>query len=402
MFIARQPIFNSSMDVYGYELLYRDSETSTAFGNTSAEKATATVLGGLFEIGLEKISDGRRAFINFDYDFLLSDSMELMEPEDIIIEVLECVEVDDKIVTRLTNLKEKGYRIALDDFVEDYEDFPLIPLSDIIKYDLMLTPLDTIELEVKRALMEGKTLLAEKIETKEEYEKAKAMGFHLFQGYFFEKPSIIGRSNNKKSTKLNYIKLINELGKPEASYNELAKIIKTDVNLSYRLLSVIEQNNSKDDPIDTIRKSLVYMGFRKIERWINILMLQDLATDKPLELTRLSLVRSEFGELLARNSKFKSRKNEVYGMLLFSTLDAILDEPMEEALDQIKLSEDIRQALIHREGDLYPLLDLVYSYEKGDWDRVNLLSSQLKIDKNQVSSYYLQALEYSNETLNMI
>ncbi len=401
MFIARQAIFNSSMEVYGYELLYRDSETAQAFGDASAEKATATVLGGLFEIGLKTISDGRRAFINFDYDFLLSDSMELMDPEDLMIEVLENTKVDDEIINRLVDLKEKGYQIALDDFIEDYESFPLVPLSNIIKYDLMATPLDTIELEVRRALMQGKILLAEKVETKEEYEKAKEMGFQLFQGYFFEKPSIIGKSNNKKSTKLNYIKLLNELRKPEPSYDELTEIIKTDVNLSYRLLRVIKQNESDDDVIYTIKRSLVYMGFRKIERWINILMLQDLATDKPLELTRLSLIRSKFGELLASNSKYRSRIHEIYGMLLFSTLDAILDQPMEEALDQINLTEDMRQALVHGQGDLYPLLDLTYSYEKGAWDKVKLLSSQLEIEEDQVGNYYLEALKYCNETMDM-
>ncbi len=402
MFIARQPIFNSSMEVYGYELLYRDSETSLAFSNASAEKATATVLGGLFEIGINTISDGRRAFINFDYDFLLSDSMELIDSEDLMIEVLESTKVDDEIINRLVELKEKGYQIALDDFVEDYNSFPLVPLSNIIKYDLMATPLDTIELEVRKALMQGKILLAEKVETKEEYEKAKKMGFHLFQGYFFEKPSIIVKSNNKKSTKLTYIKLINELRKPEPSYDELAQIIKTDVNLSYRLLRVIRQNKSDDDPIYTIKRSLVYMGFRKIERWLNILMLQDLATDKPLELTRLSLIRSKFGELLAKQGRYKSRVNEVYGMLLFSTLDAILDQPMEEALNEINITEDMRQALISGKGELLPMLDLVYYYEKGDWEKVKALSSQIEFEEDQIGIYYLEALKYCNETMDLL
>lgn len=310
--------------------------------------------------------------------------------------------VDNEIINRLVELKEKGYQIALDDFVEDYNSFPLVPLSNIIKYDLMATPLDTIELEVRKALMQGKILLAEKVETKEEYEKAKKMGFHLFQGYFFEKPSIIVKSNNKKSTKLTYIKLINELRKPEPSYDELAQIIKTDVNLSYRLLRVIRQNKSDDDPIYTIKRSLVYMGFRKIERWLNILMLQDLATDKPLELTRLSLIRSKFGELLAKQGRYKSRVNEVYGMLLFSTLDAILDQPMEEALNEINITEDMRQALISGKGELLPMLDLVYYYEKGDWEKVKALSSQIEFEEDQIGIYYLEALKYCNETMDLL
>lgn len=236
MFIARQPIFDKSMNVYGYELLYRDSITAKAFNDSSAQIATATVLGGLFELGINDISNNKKSFVNFDYDFLFSDSIELIEPENLVIEVLESTFIDDKLMCRLKELKEKGYRIALDDFNEEYDRFPLIPHSDIIKYDLLKTPLDSIKREVERALIDGKILVAEKVETEEEYQKADKMGFHLFQGYFFEKPNIIGKTNKIKSPKLSYLELLNELKKPEPSYIKLTEIIKTDVNLSYRML----------------------------------------------------------------------------------------------------------------------------------------------------------------------
>lgn len=393
MFIARQPIFNRFMKVYGYELLYRDSETACAFGNASAAKATATVLGGLFELGIHQISDDKKAFVNFDHDFLMSDTLELIEEDQMVVEVMEDVSIDPALIERLKYLKKRGYQIALDDFAEDYAAFPLVPLSDIIKYDLRLTPLDCIHLEVKKALKEGKTLLAEKVETREEFEMAKAMGFSLFQGYFFEKPAIIGRSNTKKSVKMNYIKIINELGRPEPSFTELAKVIQTDVNLSYRLLRVIRQNDKKDDLIFSIKKYLVFMGFRRIERWINILMLQDLGTDKPLELTRLSLIRSHFAGLIAQHSAFKSRFNEVHGMLLFSTLDALLDQTMEEALEGITLTDDMKEALTTGQGALAPLLDLVLNYEKGQWEEVNCLCEKVGIDEDRLSRDYLDALK---------
>lgn len=400
MFIARQPIFNRSMKVYGYELLYRDSETACVFENATAKKATATVLGGLFELGIHRISDDKKSFINFDYDFLMSDTIELIEADKLVVEVLEDVQVDEALLARLEVLKKKGYWIALDDFVEDYDAFPLVPLSDIIKYDLKITPLHTIRKEVCRALREGKILLAEKVETKEEYENAKKIGFTLFQGFFFEKPVIIGKSDNKKLIKMNYIKLINELSKPEPSFTELAKVMQTDVNLSYRLLRVIRQNDQDDDDdlIFSIKRYLIFMGFRRIERWINILMLQELATDKPLELTRLSLVRSHFAGLLAERSSLRSRYNEIHGMLLFSTLDAILDQPMEEALDQITLTEDMKDALLFRKGALSPVLELVYSYEKGEWAKVRDLCAVIDIDEESISEDYLAALK-SCETI---
>lgn len=393
MFIARQPIFDNSMKIYGYELLYRENEKSTTFGNVSSKKATANVLGNLFEIGIDNITDGQKAFINFDYEFLLSDVIELINPDKLIIEVLEDIKVDDRLMKRLIELQEKGYQIALDDFVENYDNYPIVHITNIIKYDIIATPLNTIAVEVKTAIREGKTVLAEKIETEEEYKRAKEMGFDLFQGYFFKKPSIIGQSNNKKSIKLNYVNILSELAKPEPSYDTISEIIETDVNLAYRLLRVIRNNRSEGN-FYSIRKSLVYMGFREIERWINILMLQDLATNKPMELTRLSLIRSRFGASLAKNSKLQARYNEIYAMLLFSTLDALLDLPMREALDGILLSQDIREALTYNSGDLNPMLDLVFAYEKGNWNKVKILTDELGIGEEEVYKEYLDALKY--------
>jgi len=189
MFIARQPIFDRNMNVFGYELLYRASQDSTCYKGTSAASSTATVLIGLMELGLENIVEDRKAFVNFDYDFLLSDAIELIHPEKMIIEVLETTTLDDRIAVRLEELKKRGYRIALDDFEEDIRSVTLLDSIEIIKYDIMITPLNTIASDVKYAIGKKKKLLAEKIETQEEYDLAKKMGFHLFQGYFFSKPN---------------------------------------------------------------------------------------------------------------------------------------------------------------------------------------------------------------------
>lgn len=393
LFIARQPIFNNLRQVYGYELLFRDSKAATSFKDASSEMSTANVLSNLFEIGIDTITDGKRAFINFDYNFLLSDYIELIGPNKLVIEVLEDVKVDNILVERLLKLKEKGYLIALDDFVEDYKDYPLIPIADIIKYDIISTPLDTILVEINTALRHGKTILAEKIETEAEYKQAKDIGFNLFQGYFFKKPSIVAKSNNKKSIKSNYISIISELNNPEPSYDKISKIIESDVNLSYRLLRVLNNDNSVD-MFYSIKRSLVYMGFKQMERWINILMFQDLSTDKPMELTRSSLIRSSFGASLARQSKLKSRHNEVSTMLLFSTLDALLDLPMDKALDGILLTNDIKEALIEESGELRPMVDLVIAYEKGNWEKVKSLSNDLSIDEENIYNEYLAALKY--------
>ena len=398
MYIARQPIFNKELKVYGYELLFRADQDAKVFTGTSATSATATVLDGLYEIGIEKIVDGKKAFVNFDYDLIVSDAIELFDPKNLIIEVLEDIVVDDILSDRLKQLKDKGYRIALDDFVEGYDEYPLVPIANIIKYDIMATPLETLGLEVKKALRENKVILAEKVETKDEFIKAKKMGFHLFQGYFFSKPSIIGKSSKKESTKAQYMRLITELKKEEPSYQQLTEIMKTDVKLSYRLLKIIS-NKSDEDPVFSIKKALVKMGFKEIERWINILMMRDLSEEKPEELTRVSLIRSSFGEFISENSIYKNKKIEISMICLLSVIDAVLDLTMEEALEGIILTDEIKQGLTCNTGGLNDVLILIKAYEDGEWEKVAIYNEKLEIDPMLLSRGYLEAIAWTHQIL---
>lgn len=398
MFIARQPIFNKLLNVYGYELLYRANIDSKAFGEADSIKATATVLGGLFEIGLEKIANNGRAFVNFDYDFILSDTIELIDPTSLVIEVLEDVEVDDELLDRLKYLKRKGYRIALDDFIEDYDLFPIVPIADIIKYDLRATPLDYIKTEVEHALSQNKILLAEKVETEEEFIKAEKMGFVLFQGYFFSKPKIVGRINDKKIMISQYVMVIDELKKKNPSYNKLVEIFNTDPNLAYRLVKLSSQRIHKN-LIYSIKNALIQMGFRELERWINIIMLQDLSTNKPEELIKISLVRSKFGELIANDGIYRARELEISMMCLFSNIDALTDQSMEDAILGISLTEDIKEALIYRKGVLNPICDLIDCYEKGNWEEVDRISQQIEVDSSILYQMYIDSLEWADDVL---
>lgn len=382
------------MGVYGYELLYRDSETGKSLEELSLKEAKSQDIDNLFEVGIDNLTDGTRAFVNFDKEFLLSKKIEDIQADKLVIEVLEDVKIDDTLMERLSELKDRGYRIAVDDFIEDYDNYPLI--SDIVKFDIMATPLVSIQEEIRGAIRQGKTILAERIETKEEFQLAREMGFHLFQGYFFTNPSQVNQANNKKSIKMNYIRILSELREEEPSYDEISSIIESDVNLAYRLLRIIK-NAKSDNQFHSIKKSLLFMGFKEIERWIQILLIQDLSTDKPIEIMSTSLIRSKFGARLGLSSNLKKRYNEIATMLLFSTLDALLDLPMKNALEGILLSEEIKEALIEEKGDLRPILDLVKAYEKGQWDLVDKLSKDLEINTNEVEGFYLEALNYSKE-----
>lgn len=401
MFIARQPIFNKSMKIYGYELLFRANSTANAFSGADSNLATAVVFGGLFEQGIDTVVGKAKAFVNFDYEFLMSDAIELINPDTLVIEVLETVEVDNILVERIRYLRRQGYKIALDDFEESLLEYPIVPLADIIKYDIIVTPLETIRKDVKEAIGQNKILLAEKIETEDEFRQAREMGFHLFQGYFFSRPNIVvGGPNARKTPRMIYASLLAELRKEEPSYDRLTRMIQSDVNLSYRLMRLISRKK-EESQYRTLRNALVRMGIVKMERWVNVLMLEEVARGKPDELLRLSLVRSKFSEYIAEHSRFRSRQDEVSMMCLFSLLDVIMEIPMAEVLEGMFISEDIKDALIYGKGVFKPICYLVSAYEKGDWTVVDTYADEIEMDTDKLYQGYLASIQWAAQIVEM-
>lgn len=401
MFIARQPIFNDQLEVYGYELLFRLNSQSTQFGGVSSQGATAMVITGLFESGLENLIEDKLAFINFDEIFIHSEAVELIKPDRMIVEMLENIEVSQQLIERLTDIKTMGYAIALDDFAQTYQSYPLTPLADIIKYDILVTPLDSIAADVPKGLAQGKTLLAEKVETQDEFNQAKALGFTLFQGYFFSKPYIAGRSFRSTPSQIQYLLLMTEINAEEPSFERLAELIEQDVTLTYRLLR-LASFRAGSESINSIKFALSYIGLREFERWLSILMVHDLGKDKPAELIKISLIRTRFAESLAKRAKLKERDHDAALMGLFSILDALMDQPMADVLAGITLPQAILDALIAGQGVLYPIYELLLAYEKGDWILVESTAEALKIDEFTIYHDYREAIKWANDVIGNI
>ena len=399
MYIARQPIFDTEMNVYGYELLYRDDRGSTSFGSADSDRSTATVLGGLFETGIDQIVGDKKAFVNFDQNFLNSESIRLIDPVTLIIEVLEDTVFDDAVISRISELRSLGYKIALDDFEYSEDTCHAENHADMIKFDPILTPLDEIKNQVSRALSQKKILVAEKIEDQDTYLKARKMGFQLFQGYFFSRPKIVAGLKSKKSGKAIYQHLLSELHSEEPSFHRLASIIEKDVDMAYRVVKIGGNNKARDN---SIRSILTRMGLSELERWVSVLMILDLSADKPRELIRLSLLRSRFGELIAQHSNLKSRRHEVSLMCLFSVLDAMLDMPMNEAVENLSVSEDIKDVLIRGEGPFAPVHDIIRFYETGEGTPVCISSEKLDIDQGELFRWYIQSIEWSDRMMKII
>jgi len=399
MFIARQPIFDKNLSVFGYELLFRMNEKSRGFDGINAQSATAAVIIGLYELGLENIVEDKMAFINFDEVFIHSDALELIKPNRMIVEMLENIAIDSQLLQRLDHIKEKGYQIALDDFNEKFDDYPLMPYANIIKYDLMLTPLESIAEEIPKVVKQGKILLAEKVETQEVYQQASAMGFQLFQGCFFSKPSIAGRSCNKSPTKIQYFQLISELKKEDPSFVRLAEMIELDAVLSYRILRMASVRSHKKT-VKSIQSVLAFMGLNQIERWLSTLMLQDLSQDKPLELMKLSMIRSYFAELIAKELEMNESDCQNASLMgLFSALDGILDQPIEEALADIIIPTAISDALVFHKGPLALIYELILAYEKGDWDFTNKIITEMGVECEKIAKDYQKSILWMHEMM---
>jgi c-di-GMP-related signal transduction protein len=397
VFVARQPIFDKNLNVFAYELLFRVGR-ETAYKFDDEDFATSSVISDSFVvIGIDTLTRGKKAFINFTKNLLMKETATILPKRMLVIEILENVEPDSGIITACKKLRDMGYTLALDDFVFEEKFTPLIKLAEIIKIDVLLTPLDEIPNVMKKCVGQNIKFLAEKVETKEAYQEALKIGFSYFQGYFFSKPVIISHKDIP-SYKMNYIKMLKEANDPKADFNKIEAVIKIDVSMSYKLLRFI---NSAffgfKTKINSIKQALVLLGLREFRKWLSLIIMKNLGADKPDELTINSIIRARFCELLSEDTKFKERSAELFFLGLFSLIDVFLSQPMSDVLDDLPLSNDVKQTLMGTDSVLSPFLNIVKYYEKADWEKIFETSQSLGIDSSKISEKYLKSLEFTNQ-----
>jgi len=372
VFVARQPIYNRALDVVAYELLFRDSDGGHAV-ITDPEAATSKVILNSFtEIGLENIVGNRRAFINVSKRFLLEGSstlLDLLPANRIVLELLEDVEPDEELLEVLRNLSDRKYTLALDDFTWNESLQCLVDVARIVKLDLVALDRPAIEEHVERLRPLGLKLLAEKVETHEDFEFCKGVGFDYYQGYFFCKPKTIsGRS--VATNQLIKLRLVSQLQGADVGFDELEDIISCDVGLSYRLLRYINSAFfSLPREVASIRQALVLLGQRNIRKWATLLVLADVDNDKPQELMVTGLIRARMCELVGE-ARGGLDADTYFTTGLFSVVDAMMDSTMEAILGELPLSEDIRQALLEQTGPAGEVLQAVVAFERGEIGRV--------------------------------
>ena len=398
-FIARQPIFSKNMKIFGYELLFRSGAADKTSSVTDADQATSrVVMESFYSRGVENITGGKPAFINFTSTLLLENTATLFPKEQLVVEILEDVEATPEIIDACSTLHKKGYTLAMDDFEYRPELEPLIKLSKIIKFDFLLSTPEEISEMLRSIDLKGKKLLAEKIETNEMFKLAGDMGFTLFQGYFFSKPVTLS-AKTLSPLKISYIQLLKEISsEDEINYKKLAATIRNDVALSYKLLKLVNSAyyGLRSKVTDVVR-ALAIIGTIEVRKWIFMISLMGISSDKPDEIVKMSMIRGRFLENL--NMRWiRTHSNEnVFQTGLFSMIDVLMDMPMEAALEGIYLADEVREALVGHSGSLNDMLELVISLERSDWDRAEELAALLKLDAGRVTEEYLDAVKWCYE-----
>jgi EAL and modified HD-GYP domain-containing signal transduction protein len=394
VFFARQPILNQNLQLYGYELLYRGSTHAADAPADDGDAATVAVVEGLQARGIESITRGKKAFINFTRNLLLSGIAAYFPPKNIVVEVLETVEPSPELIDALMELKSKGYTLALDDFAFRAELVPLMKLADIIKLDYMDDKVSDYVRAVRAHTDQTKcTLLAEKVENKQVFETAREHGCRLFQGYFFAKPS----ATTEKTVgvmRSSSMRLVAEVNREDVNFNAVTDIIKQDVGLSYRLLKLVNSPYfGITREITDLKKAIVFLGHNELKKWISYVALFSMADNKPPELLEMSMVRARFCETVAAGLAMPRDAFFLGG--LFSMLDAMLDAPIEDTIKDIRLPETTYAALCGEQGALRATLDLIIALENGDWDEVERLRGRPGFDELDFSKLYADALEWT-------
>ncbi|MFC1748679.1 EAL and HDOD domain-containing protein [Pseudomonadota bacterium] len=395
LYLARQPIYDTGLKVYAYELLYRSAVENAAPGGLGDEATYTVLVNALTEIGLDTLVGNHYAFVNFTRAFIVGDSPLPFTGGNVVIEVLEDVKADPDVIDGIIRLKNEGYTIALDDFVYDDSLKRLVEHADIIKVDVTLSDDEQIREQVNTLRQFNVKLLAEKVETQEEYDRYKEMGFDYFQGYFFCRPNIVTRKRVPMS-RITLMQLISKINDPQAEVVELEEIISGDVALSYKLFRYINSAFfSLPSKMESLSQVIVYMGLNVVKQWATVLALSNI-DDKPSELLVTALVRAKTCEQLAVLEK-RGQEGTFFIVGMFSLLDALLDIPMEEILQNLQLSDEVNQALLTHEGVYGKILTSVIAYEQGHWDEIICITPQ--VGQNAIQEAYVSAVPWAQQVV---
>lgn len=386
--VGRQPILDRWQNVFGYELLYRKSGRNQ--GNVrNGDEATLDVLLGTFsQAGLKAIVGSKKAFINLTRNFLVGNYPIPLPPDRTVLEILETTELDGTLMEALKELVHLGYQIAMDDITSYDRVARLIGWINIVKVEINnIAPLDLARL-VLEARQRGVMLLAEKVESKEMYQRCLMLGFDLFQGYFFCRPEIVP-VRRIATPRMVILQAMAALQNPNIEIKELNRIISMDATMSYRLLKLVNSGYySFISPITSIQHAITMIGLNQLRAWLSLLLMTNI-DDKPRELSMVGLLRAKLAEGFAQEMR-EPNPPSYFLVGLFSVLDALLDMPMAEVVEGLTLAPEIVQALVRREGKMGKMLRAVEEMEVANWDLV----METNLEPEVINAVYFDSLQW--------
>jgi EAL and modified HD-GYP domain-containing signal transduction protein len=395
--LSRQPIYRADNSLQGYELLFRDNDSNIASFSDGARATAQVLVNSLMEIGMDELVGRHLAFINFERTLLIGNYCESLPRERVVLEILESVAPDEILLKRLKQLRSKGYRIALDDFLCTQPFSPFLEFADFVKLDLSTTDWPSIERTAEAMQKYPVELIAEKVETREQFQQCKEIGFHHFQGFFFCRPqNISGRP--LPVNRLAALRLLTQLNKSDIQIDELEESISQNVALSYKLLRYINSAMcGLERQVESIRHATVLVGLDKMRIWASLIVFSSFE-ETPRDVLVTGGIRARMCEKLA--TILRLQHPERYFLVgLFSVLDAVLNRPLEQILASLSLSRDITDALLDGKSELGNVLRCVQAYERRDWNW-NSATAALKIDEETLRKAYTDALAWSMRTLN--
>lgn len=393
-FVARQPILTADKKIFGYELLFRDG-VEDFFRHPDADAASRSALNTSMLLGLDVLCNGSRAFVNCTREILLKDYITLLPSGQTVVEILETVPADEEVIAACRRLKEAGYAIALDDFTVNDPRQPLTDLADIIKVDLRAISPAEADAMVRRYGPWRCRMLAEKVETQEEFVAAQKAGFLYFQGYFFHRPELV-TAHEIPANHLNYLRMLTAVSRPELDEREIENLVKGEASLCYRLLRYLNSAAfGFATEIHSVRHALSILGENEIRRWIRLVAMLGAGQGKPSDLVLTALVRARFCELLS--PKVQRGESDLFLMGMLSLMDAILEMPMRQVLENIPIDVQSKAVLLQAPSNLRPFYQLMLAQESGEWAEVSELSRKLHLSESDVADAYWQAMQWARE-----
>lgn len=395
IYTARQPILNTKKQVVAYELLFRDSHKNCFPDDISPDIATAKLLINSFlSIGLDEMTEGKPALVNFPMTFISEHLMNMTPYKNIIIEVLETAKPTDESHDVLSKLFHQGFTLALDDFVYSPAWERFLPLIKLIKIDIIETPLSSITHLLPLFRQHKIKLLAEKVETHEEFLQAKELGFEYYQGYFFYKPEVLV-GVEIESLHPFMMSIYNEVMKEDYSYRKLERYFEHDMDLTYKLLrfvnSVLFGHTNK---ITSIKQAIRYLGEVQLRKFVCLVVMAKLNPQKPTVLIQNTILRAKLCEQFSKIMGLNQLSEFAFLVGLFSTIDAILDRPMDKVLLSLPLAKEINIALLDQKGSLAECLAFVVAYMQGDWPAINIFIKSYNIEPAYLISINNEAYQW--------